>query len=272
MNELFNSKNPAMRFLANIFNIFWVNLLFLFTSLPIITIGPSLCALYKVCLKIVSGEEFLVYKEYFKEFKASFKKGLLLWLIVLGVGAFLGFDLYLIIWRTDIVSERFSFVKYAVFVLIFLLAQVFLYGFPLLASFENSLKNTIKNSLLLSIQKIQTTIMLVVIWIFSLVILHFFPDFFYGMIGFDLFFNIALRALLSSLFLHRAFGLKKYQTNRDGSVTELDYDDMIEIEDEDLDDEDLESFDEELVDEDEEQDDVDEDETDDSSDNKEDEE
>lgn len=272
MNELFNSKNPAMRFLANIFNIFWVNLLFLFTSLPIITIGPSLCALYKVCLKIVSGEEFLVYKEYFKEFKASFKKGLLLWLIVLGVGAFLGFDLYLIIWRTDIVSERFSFVKYAVFVLIFLLAQVFLYGFPLLASFENSLKNTIKNSLLLSIQKIQTTIMLVVIWIFSLVILHFFPDFFYGMIGFDLFFNIALRALLSSLFLHRAFGLKKYQTNRDGSVTELDYDDMIEIEDEDLDDEDLESFGEELVDEDEEQDDVDEDETDDSSDNKEDEE
>lgn len=239
MNDIFNPNSPGMKFLANVFNVFWVNLLFLFTCLPIITIGPSLCALYKVCLKMVSGEEMIIYREYFKEFKNSFKKGTILWLIFLAVTAFLCYDLYLLIWRHDLVSERFSFLLYPVCLLLIIVFQVFLYGFPLLATFENSLKNTIKNSILLSIQKLSTTLTLIVIWFFGLIIAILFPSFVYGLIGFELFFNLALRALCCSFFLHRVFGLTRVKTNRDGSVVELSYDDMIE---EDSDDEDLDDM------------------------------
>ncbi len=229
MNEIFRYENPAMRFLSNMFNIFWVNLLFIFTCIPIITIGPSLCALYKVCLKIVSGDEILVYKVYFEEFKSSFKKGTILWIMIVGLLAFFSMELYYIYFRPDVISEKLSFLQYPVWVMIFLVVQVFLYGFALLATFENTLIKTIKNAILLSIKNFMITIMLIAIWLFTPLLANTLPDFAYGLLGFEVFFNLALRVLFCSLFLHKAFGLTKIKTNRDGTVSELAYEDVVEV-------------------------------------------
>lgn len=219
-----------MRFLTGLFNLFWVNLLFLFTSIPIITIGPSLCALYKVCIQMVSGDDPQVYSTYFREFKNSFKKGLLLWLGILALGGFFAYELYLI-YFTDMVGDSFSFLQYPVWVMILLIVQVFLYGFALLAIFENTLKNTIKNAILLSIKHFAITIFLVVCWLFTPIIVNTFPNFFYGAVGLELFINMALRVFICSVFLHKAFDLKKIKVARDGSLREISYDDMIEYAD-----------------------------------------
>ena len=267
MNETFNSNNPAMRFLTNLFNIFWVNILFIFTCIPIITIGPSLCALYRVCLKIISGEDPMVYNTYFQEFKNSFKKGLILWIVVLVLGVFFGYELYLIYFRQDLVSSSMSFLQYPVWVMLFIVLQVFLYGFALLAVFENSLKNTIINSILLSIKHIAITILLLAIWLFTPLLVNTFPQSFYGVIGCELFFNLALRVYICSVFLHKAFDLKKIKVGKGGEAYEESYDDLVEyIDDEDEeddedddgdefeedDDDDVEDTDEESSDEDEE--------------------
>ena len=227
MNEVFNSNNPAMRFMSNIFNIFWVNLIFLLTCIPLITIGPALCALYHVCIKIVSGEDVHVYHEYFGEFKKSFVKGLILWLGILATGTFFGIELYAIYFRPDLVPESLSFLQYPVWIVVFLILQVFLYGFALIATFENSLKNTVKNAILLSIKNIMITIMLIAIWLFTPLMMNTFQGFIYGFLGFELFFGMAFRVLCCSLFLHRAFGLKKLKVARDGTPHEVSYDDMI---------------------------------------------
>ena len=242
MNEVFNSNNPAMRFLANLFNIVWVNFIFLFTCLPIITIGPALCALYKVCLKIVSGEDPVVYKVYFAEFKNSFKNGVIMWLGVLLLSCFFGIELYWIYFRHDLIPESLSFLQYPVWVMIFLVAQVFLYGFALQATFENSLKNTIKNSILLSIKNFMITILLIVIWLFTPLMINTFQDFTLGFIIFEIMFNLALRVYICSVFLHKAFGLKRIKVSRDGSVSEITYDDE-DAESEDVDDSDSEDND-----------------------------
>jgi len=231
MNELFNSNNPAMRFLANIFNMFWANLLFIFTCLPIITIGPSLCALYKVCLKICSGEDPNVYQVYFREFKSSFKKGIILWIGVLFLLCFFGVELYGIYFRHDLVPESLSFLQYPVWFMVFLVVDVFLYGFAILATYETTLKNAIKNSILLSIKNVPITIILIAIWLFVPLMINTFPDFFYGFLGFEVFFNLAFRVLVCSLFIHKAFGLKKFKYNRNGDATELSYEDMVVSED-----------------------------------------
>ncbi|MBO4927088.1 MAG: YesL family protein [Clostridiales bacterium] len=214
-----------MRVLSNIFNIFWVNILFLFTCLPIITIGPSLCALYKVCIKIVSGEDPEVYTTYFREFKDSFKKGTLLWLIVLVLGTLFGVELYIIYFREDLFNPDYSFLQYPVWIMVFLVVQVFLYGFALLATFENTLKKTIINSILLSIKNFSITLFLIAVWLFTPLFYNTVPDFLYGLLGFELFFNAALRVLICSFFLHKAFGLKKIKVLKDGSVLEETYDD-----------------------------------------------
>ncbi|MBO4687254.1 MAG: DUF624 domain-containing protein [Clostridiales bacterium] len=225
MHETFNQNNPAMRVLSNVFNIFWVNLLFIFTCIPIITIGPSLCGLYKVCLKIVSGDDPQVYQTYFREFKASFKKGLILWLGILVLGTMFGVELYFIYFRPDVFDSRFSFLQYPVWIMIFVVVQVFLYGFALLSTFENTLKKTIINAILLSIKNFAITIFLIAVWLFTPLLINTFPDWTYAILGLEVFYNLALRVLICSFFLHKAFGLKRLRVFRDGSVQELSYDD-----------------------------------------------
>ena len=73
--------------------------------------------------------------------------------------------------------------------------------------------------------------MLVVIWLFSAFLFANIPDWQYMLIGFELFFNFALRAYLCSIFLHKAFGLKKIRYRKDGS----EYEESWEEEDEDPD-------------------------------------
>ena len=229
MNEnTFNSNNPAMRFLTNMFNIFWVNILFIFTCIPIITIGPSLCALYRVCLKIISGEDPMVYHEYFREFKNSFKKGTILWIIILITGVFFGYELYGIYFRDDLIPDGLAWLQYPVWVMLLIVIQVFLYGFALLSVFENSFKNTIVNSILLSIKHIPITILLIAIWLFTPLLANTFPQIIYGIIGCELFFNLALRVYICSVFLHKAFDLKKIKISKGGVAYEESYDDLIE--------------------------------------------
>lgn len=216
-----------MRFLSNIFNMFWANLLFIFTCLPIITIGPSLCGLYKVCLKICSGEDPIVHQVYFREFKNSFKKGTILWVGVLLATVFFSIELYGIYFRPDLIPANLSFLQYPVWFMLFLVLDVFLYGFAILATFETTLKNAIKNSILLSIRNVPITLILIVIWLFVPIMSNTFPTFMYGFLGFEVFFNLAFRILCCSLFLHKAFGLTKFKYSRKGEATEISYDDMI---------------------------------------------
>ena len=171
----------------------------------------------------------MVYKVYFGEFKSSFKKGTILWVMIVGLLAFFSMELYYIYFRHDVISEKLSFLQYPVWVMIFLVVQVFLYGFALLATFENTLLKTIKNAILLSIKNFMITIMLIAIWLFTPLLANTLPDFAYGLLGFEVFFNLALRVLFCSLFLHKAFGLTKLKTNRDGTVSELAYEDVVEV-------------------------------------------
>ena len=48
MNRLFNIDNPVMQFLSKMFDLIVLNLIFILSCIPIITIGASISALYYV--------------------------------------------------------------------------------------------------------------------------------------------------------------------------------------------------------------------------------
>ena len=59
MNRLFNIDNPIMQFISKIFDLVMLNLIFVLSCIPVITVGASLSALYYVSLKIlISGRTF----------------------------------------------------------------------------------------------------------------------------------------------------------------------------------------------------------------------
>lgn len=69
MNRLFNIDNPVMQFLSKMFDLIVLNLIFILSCIPIITIGASISALYYVCLKMLRGEDPYIWQNFWKSFR-----------------------------------------------------------------------------------------------------------------------------------------------------------------------------------------------------------
>ncbi len=87
---LLNVNNGFFSFTRKLIWVFLLNILFILTSLPIITIGASASAMNSVFTKIINEQDFSAIKDYFRAFKANFVKSTIVWVI----GAFVGMVLY----------------------------------------------------------------------------------------------------------------------------------------------------------------------------------
>lgn len=158
--NFFVIDSPVMRFLGRIGDIIILNLIFVVTSLPVITIGTALSALYTVAMKLARGEEPSILKEYMKAFRRNMKPATISWLFMAAAGVFIFVDFRLV--------GVFSGTAYTVMRL--LLAMIFgvwvltfLYLFPYIARFENTVFHSIKNALFLSAAHVPSTVMMLVI-------------------------------------------------------------------------------------------------------------
>ncbi len=70
--------------LANFFDLFFVNILVVLLSIPIITMGPALAAANRVVFDIMRGEDSHIIKDFFHYFKSSFAQGMCCGLICIG--------------------------------------------------------------------------------------------------------------------------------------------------------------------------------------------
>ena len=142
----------------------FLNLLWFFCSLPIFTIGASTTALYYASLKIVRGEESYPARMFFRSFRENFKQATQLWLILLGVGLFLGADAY-ILYHLRKNSTGGTAVFWTLILALVIAAAVMYvivleYIFPLLASVSNTNTAMLKNSFLIGTHYLFATIMI----------------------------------------------------------------------------------------------------------------
>jgi uncharacterized membrane protein YesL len=75
---------------------FWgfvgLNMLYFVLCIPVVTIGGATLAYNKLCCDIISNKHVFVFSDFFEEFKRSFKKGILLSVVIV----FVIFDLFII--------------------------------------------------------------------------------------------------------------------------------------------------------------------------------
>ena len=88
-------KDSFLQFFHDLFDLMVVNWLWLLCSLPIVTVGPATCGLYRVTLKLARQEPVQPLRDFFRGFRENFKSGLFLglWailLLVAGVMAIAG--------------------------------------------------------------------------------------------------------------------------------------------------------------------------------------
>lgn len=204
MDEFFNKNSLAMRFLTNVCNLILVNFIFIIFSLPIFTIGASMSSMYRILFMMLNDEEIFIFRDFKKEFKSSFKNATIVWVPILLLSVFFGIELY---YLNDF--KNIPWVQIPIWIMIFFIVSLIFYAFPLMAAFENSLKNTVKNAITLSIANLPTTIFFAVLYIVMLLLIDYNPVFIVIFFSFALFIGCSVMALIQAVFLRRIFGLDK---------------------------------------------------------------
>ena len=94
MRKLFDADSGFIRGLSRLTDLVLLNLLFLITSIPIVTIGASASALYSVFFRWHRQEESGYVKAYFHAFARDFKEATVLWLAFVVFMAISIFDVW----------------------------------------------------------------------------------------------------------------------------------------------------------------------------------
>lgn len=163
MNNLLNPEGKLMQFFTKIAYSAYLNVLWFFCSLPIVTMGASTTALFYVTLKVAKDEEGNVTKAFFRSFKQNFRKATIIWLILLVVGLALALDGY-VFYHMRFENMFWTIGTAIFFVALCAYAIILMYIFPLLARFENTVKAMFLNSIMLGMRFLLCTVVMAVIY------------------------------------------------------------------------------------------------------------
>ena len=140
--KFFSVDSPLYKFMNRLMDVFKLNCMWLLCSLPIVTMGAATTAAYTITLKMVKDEEGYIAGPFWKEFKANLKKGSILGVIgmVASYAVYLDFQLYHAAKHHNIMFLIIGVVG------VYLIFMHMVYAFPLMARYENSIINTMRNS------------------------------------------------------------------------------------------------------------------------------
>ena len=155
MKKIFKSDSPIMKALTIAADLLILNLLTIVLSLPLITMGPAVIAMNDIVIHIVRGEEGYTVIPYFQSFKANFKKGALMSLILVLSGGLLYVDY--IFAQSLIPIMQAPIIAIGVIVL-----AISCYAFALFARYENRFGATLKNAAILAVANFPRTLFMVV--------------------------------------------------------------------------------------------------------------
>lgn len=194
--------NPILQGIGKIADFVILNLLWLVCSLPIITIGASTTALYSVTLKLVKNEEGYIAKGFLKAFKENFKQSTLMWLLFM----LLGFILIVDFSSLKLMPANFgAFLRVLFLVMGGTLIGTATYAFSLQARFENTIRNTLKNALILVFAKLPYTLLILLLTVGPVFATILTPRTLMVGILIWIFVGVTLVAYLNSFLLRRVF-------------------------------------------------------------------
>ena len=200
--NLFNLDNPIINGLSRVCDIMLLNILWLICSLPIVTIGASTTALYYCMLKINRDSDSGILAMFFKSFRQNLKQGCILTIVFFLSGLFLYVDYQACAIIDGILG---IVIRVVIDILLIVWGIMISYAFPMLAQFDNSIKNILKNSLLLGIMHINKTIPVFLVNAIPVMLFWMLPEVFILLIPLFVVFGVSLMALINSRILLKVF-------------------------------------------------------------------
>jgi uncharacterized membrane protein YesL len=198
INGLFNPNNIFFKFMGRISDLMILNFLWIVFSIPIVTIGASTTALYNTTLKLVDETEGYMLTNYFNSFKQNFKKATTIWIGELFIICIIGVNLVFWIQFKSIVG--YVAVGILIFItFLFLLTTVYL--FPILSSFNRTIKDIVKKACILSLRYLPYSLVILLISSIFMGIILIFPF----TILFMIFVGVAFYAYINSYLFKMIF-------------------------------------------------------------------
>ncbi|MDE1549697.1 YesL family protein [Jeotgalibaca caeni] len=197
MERIFDINGKVYKVLARAGDLFILNMLFILSCLPVITIGVACSSLYAVMLKLWQQEEAYIIKDYVKAFKRDFKQSTIVMFILLFVAVI--FYIVIRFLHALVVSP---IILLPILILFSFFVLMSLYLFPLIAKFEDSILQQFKNAIYLSLKHMSLS---VVIFLITIVILVLFPVFVFQLSFLWFVFGIALAFYLNAHLFNYIF-------------------------------------------------------------------
>ena len=161
--SIFDPEGPLMGTLAIIADLAILNLITLLCCVPVITAGAAMTAMHYVLLKIVRQEEGYITADFLRSFRQNFRQATAVWSLFLLFATLLVLDFFLTGGSDGTGRSFLIFVRYMLAGAGIFAALVFLYVFPLLARFENTVAGTIRNAARLAISSPPRTLVMALV-------------------------------------------------------------------------------------------------------------
>lgn len=215
MFRLFNPDSPVMQFLSRLADLVILNLLWILFSLPVVTLGASTTALYRAILTLWDDGGSSTVGLFWSAFRKEFKKSTLLFLILLPVLALMCLNAWLLV---SGVLQIPTLLRGLCMLPVLLFCLAVNYVYPLTAQFENSVKMTLKNAVLMSLANLPASILLLAVNLVPALLFFFATWFFFRTLIFWFVIGVSLIASCGVLILRRVF--KKYIPSEEDGASE----------------------------------------------------
>lgn len=206
MERIFPMDGKFFTFITKLSDLLLLNVLFIITCLPILTIGVSLTALYQTTLQLADNTDSYILRNYFSNWKQNLKQGILIWIPSFIMLILCIFNLSVLphmpqnLYRTTCLCLQ--------FVLLFFLYGIFLYAFSLPKVYRSSCLNTLRNALFMTFKHLPVTCLCLCISVIPYALIIFLPKITGWILSFFIVIGSSGTAYIHSYILQKVF--KKY--------------------------------------------------------------
>lgn len=142
MGGLFHPDGAFARYGAKLWDMMWLNILTVISSLPVFTAGAAMTAMHYVLLKIFRDEEGAITAAFFKAFRGNFKQSTVI-SFIFAVAA------YLLVLSTGITHAlAMGWIRYLSIAVLALVVCAWNWSFVFQSRYRNTISGTIRYSVL----------------------------------------------------------------------------------------------------------------------------
>ena len=141
----FHPDSEFMQALGRVADSVILNVMCLLFSLPVVPAGAAMTAKYYVSMKIIRGEEPVVFQAFWRSFRDNFKQATMIWLPALVILLVLAWDWYAVVYGD---SQGMPAAGRILLLVMTLLVCMVIYAvFPFLARFQMSTSEALKGAM-----------------------------------------------------------------------------------------------------------------------------